>query len=273
MRVAITGSKGQLGTALQRVLYGTALLLIDLPEDDFTDAEHIRDVIAGFAPQVVIHAGAYTNVDGCEENAELAYQVNELGSRNVALACRACDATMVYVSTDYVFDGKKGQPYSESDTPNPLSVYAQSKLAGERVVQSLLDNVYIVRTAWLYSKGGSNFVTTVLRLADQHDELHFVTDEIGSPTYAPDLAQAIVKLIAHPVYGIYHLTNQGTCSRYEWARRILDLVGKADFRLLPSTGYKRLARVPSEVEIRNSRGTALGITLRPWQEALEDCLT
>lgn len=270
MRIAITGSKGQLGTALQVTLAGEDLLLIDLPEDDISDYRHIGKRIASFEPDVVIHGAACTNVDGCEEQPELAYQANALGSRNVALACQTCDAAMVCVSTDYVFDGTKSEPYWEFDDPHPLSVYAQSKLAGERLVRSLLQKHYIVRTAWLYSKSGNNFVKTVLRLANERDELHMVTDEVGSPTYAPDLAEAIARLIQHPAYGIYHFTNQGTCSRFEWARRILDLAGKPDYRLLPSTGYKRLARVPSQVEIRNFCGAALGITLRPWQQALED---
>jgi len=270
MRIAITGSKGQLGTALQAILAEEDLLLIDLPEDDITDYRHIRERITDFAPDVVIHGAAYTNVDGCEEQPELAYRANTLGSRNVALACQACDAAMVCISTDYVFDGLKGEPYWEFDDPHPLSVYAHSKLAGERMVQSLLQRYYIVRTAWLYSKSGNNFVNTVLRLADQRDELHMVTDEAGSPTYAPDLAEAVAKLIHHPAYGIYHFTNQGTCSRFDWARRVLDLAGKPDYRLLPSTNYKRLAKVPAQVEIRNFCGATLGITLRSWSEALED---
>jgi len=270
MRIVITGSKGQLGTALQGVLREAELLLIDLPEDDIADCEAICERIAQFGPEVVIHAAAYTNVDGCEEHPELAYRANALGARNVAVACQACDAAMVYVSTDYVFDGSKDGPYWEFDEPSPLSEYARSKLAGERLVQSLLQRFYVVRTAWLYSKSGGNFVKTVLRLAAQHDELHFVTDEVGSPTYAPDLAQAIGKLILHPAYGIYHFTNAGTCSRYQWARRVLDLAGRSGYRLLPSTGYQRLAKVPPQVEIRNFCGAALGITLRPWQEALED---
>lgn len=270
MRIAVTGSKGQLGTALQAILANEDLLLIDLPEDDITDYRHIQKRIVGFGPDVVIHGAAYTNVDGCEEKPELAYRANALGSRNVALACQACDAAMVCISTDYVFDGLKGEPYWEFDDPHPLSVYARSKLAGERMVQSLLQRYYIVRTAWLYSKSGDNFVKTVLRLAEERDELHMVTDEIGSPTYAPDLAEAVAKLIHHPAYGTYHFTNQGACSRFEWARQILDLAGKPGYRLLPSAHYKRPATVPSHVEIRNFCGAALGITLRPWREALED---
>nr|MBC7244773.1 dTDP-4-dehydrorhamnose reductase [Chloroflexota bacterium] len=271
MRIVITGSAGQLGQALQHVLHGEDLFLLDLPEYDITNYAQVRRAITSFRPQVVIHAAAFTDVDGCELNPETAYRVNALGTQNVALSCQSCDAAMVYISTDYVFDGTKSEPYWEWDRPNPQSVYARSKLAGEYYTQTLLCKFYIVRTAWLYSRTGKNFVKTVLRLADEHDELHFVTDEVGSPTYAPDLAEALHRLIAHPLYGIYHLTNAGVCSRYEWAKAILELAGRPDYPIFPTQGYVRPAKVPARCELRNfCAATQLGITLRHWREALAD---
>jgi len=270
MRIVITGSAGQLGQALQTLLQGHDLLLMDVPQYDITDQAQARAAITAFRPEVAIHAAAMTNVDGCEADPAMAYRVNALGTENVALACQSCGAAMVYISTDYVFDGTRSEPYWEWDHPNPQSIYARSKLAGEYITQELLLKHYIVRTAWLYSRGGKNFVKNVLRLADERPQLQFVTDEVGSPTYAPDLAEALVKLIAQPLYGIYHFTNAGVCSRYEWARAILELAGRADYPIFPTSGYVRAAKVPAHSELRNFNGaTQLGITLRPWREALE----
>jgi dTDP-4-dehydrorhamnose reductase len=271
MRVAITGSAGQLGRALQATLRDQNLLLLDLPEHDLTAYEQTFGIITEFRPDVAIHAAAFTNVDLCEREPETAYRVNALATQNVALACQSCGAAMVYISTDYVFDGAQSEPYWEWDRPNPQSVYARSKWAGEQITQSLLTRFYIARTAWLYSRGGKNFVQSVLRLADERSELSYVTDEVGSPTYAPDLAAALTQLIAHPLYGIYHFTNTGVCSRYEWAKAILELAGRPDYPIHPTQGYQRAAKVPARSELRNFCGaTQLGITLRPWREALAD---
>jgi len=271
MRIAITGSKGQLGTALQARLATETLLPLDLPELDVTDAAQVRRAFEAFKPEAVIHTAALTNVDRCEAEPDLAYRVNALGTQNVALACQRCGAAMVYISTDYVFDGSKGAPYLEYDPPAPLNTYARSKLAGEWATQALLQRFYIVRTAWLYAPGGRNFVQTVLRLAHERGALTMVTDEVGSPTYAPDLADAIARLLPSELYGIYHFTNSGVCSRYEWACAILRLAGLAQVPVTPSQGYVRPARVPKQVELRNFCGaTQLGLTLRPWPEALAD---
>jgi dTDP-4-dehydrorhamnose reductase len=271
MRIAITGSKGQLGTALQTRLASETLLPLDLPEWDMTDAMRVRAILEAFAPDVVIHSAALTDVDRCETDPERAYLVNAVGTQNVALACQRCAAPMLYVSTDYVFDGTKGAPYLEYDPPAPLSVYARTKLAGEWAAQSLLLRFYIVRSAWIYYPGRRNFVETVLRLARERGALSMVTDEAGSPTYAPDLADAIARLLPSELYGIYHFTNTGVCSRYEWACEILRLAGLDHLTVAPSQGYVRPAPVPRRVELRNLYGASqLGITLRPWQEALAD---
>jgi dTDP-4-dehydrorhamnose reductase len=273
MRISIVGSAGQLGTALQRVLVGDELQLLDLPEYDITAFPASLEPLASFGPEVVINCAAMTNVDGCESDPDLAFRVNALGARNVALACQTMDAAMVQVSTDYVFDGTDETPRYEYDQPNPESVYARSKLAGERIVRDLLQRHYIARTAWLYDATHRNFVNTMRRLAQERPSLKVVTNEVGSPTYAADLAEAIGKLIRAPAYGIYHLVNQGVCSRYELARRTLDLVGKADYLLEPTDFYPRPAKVPAHVELANVMGAALGITLRPWEKALAECLT
>ncbi len=269
MRIVITGSAGQLGQALQAELSNHDLFLIDLPDYDITDYRQVQQVIPAYRPDVVIHGAAMTNVDRCESEPDLAYRINALGTQNVALAAAQADSAMVYLSTDYVFDGTSDKPYLEWSQPNPQSVYGKSKLAGEYYVQTLLRRFYVVRTAWLYSLTGNNFVKSVLRLADERPELHYVTDEVGSPTYAPDLGQALVKLIAAPLYGVYHLTNSGVCSRFEWAQAILELAGRQSYPLFPTQGYQRAAKVPAHSELRNyCAATQLNITLRPWRDAL-----
>lgn len=272
MRVVITGHKGQLGQALQQELASEELHGLDLPEHDIADPTTIVDAITALRPEVVIHTAAMTDVDGCERNPELAFRVNTLGTHNIVLACERCGATMVHISTNEVFDGTLGRPYYEWDPPSPRSVYAQSKAAAELWVRTLLRRFYIVRTAWLYARGGSNFVTKIIAAADRHGTLRVVTDEVSSPTYAPDLAQAIARLLRTGHYGIYHFTNSGFCSRYEWARKILDLAGRAHIPVEPITTlqWSRAAPPPLYSPLVNFMGAALGITLRPWEEALQD---
>jgi dTDP-4-dehydrorhamnose reductase len=272
LRIIITGHRGQLGTALQDVLSGAELLGLDLPEHDITDPLTIRETITEFRPDVVIHGAAMTNVDGCEREPETAYRVNALGTQNIAVACEQCGAAMVHVSTNDLFDGKLGRPYYEWDTPSPQSVYAQSKAASEFYVRTLLNRFYIVRTSWLYARGGENFITKIIRAADKHGQLRVVTDEVATPTYAPDLAEAISQLVRTGHFGIYHLTNSGSCSRYEWAKRLLELCGRGHVPVEPirADQWQRDAPPPLFAPIPNFVGAALGITLRPWDEALQD---
>ena len=273
MRIAITGSKGQLGSSLLEVLRSDTLLGIDLPEHDITDLEQTLATVERFAPDVVIHAAAMTDVDGCERYPDAAYRSNALGTRNVAVAAQRCACPMVYISTDYVFDGNKAEPYWEYDEPSPLSVYGRTKWIGERIVRDLVPRHYVVRVAWLYGEGPRNFVRTVRRLAHERERLTMVADEEGSPTYALDLARALKVLVRIPAYGIYHLPNSGVCSRYEWAREILSVSGMSNVTLDTSTNYKRVARVPKRVELRNAFGAEIGIVMRPWQEALREYLS
>jgi dTDP-4-dehydrorhamnose reductase len=272
MRILITGHKGQLGRALQQVLGGEELLGLDLPEYDITDPASIIEPVVEFQPEVVIHGAAMTDVDGCERNPEQAFRVNALGTQNVALACGRAGAAMVHVSTNDVFDGKLGRPYYEWDKLSPQSIYAQSKAAAEFYVRTLLSRFYIVRTSWLYARGGSNFVTKIIAAADKYAALRVVTDEVSAPTYAPDLAQAIARLIATEHYGIFHFSNSGLCSRHEWACKILEMSGREHVPVTPITSdqWQRAAPPPLYAPIANVVGAALGITLRPWQEALEE---
>ena len=271
MRIAITGYKGQLGRSLHMLLEGEELFLIDLPEHDFTDPA-IIEALLDFRPEVVIHAGAYTDVEGCARDPDLAYRVNGLGAQHIALACQRGGAAMVYVSTNEVFDGQKGEPYLEWDEPHPINPYGASKLAGELFTRSLVSRHYIVRTTWLYTPGGNNFPSKIIRAADERGRLRVVTDEISSPTYAPDLAQAIVQLIETGLYGTYHFINEGACSRYEFALRILELSGRSEVLVEPITSdqYPRLSTPPLNCVLRNFCGAFHGITLRHWEEALED---
>ncbi len=273
MRIVITGCKGQLGQALQCTLADEQLLGLDLPEWDMTDPACVQTVV-GFQPDVVIHAAAMTNVDACERDPEAAFRVNVLGTHHIALACGQSGAAMVHISTNEVFDGTLGRPYYEWDTPAPRSVYARSKAAAEFYVRTLLNRFYIVRTAWLYARGGNNFVAKILAGADRLGALRVVTDEVSSPTYAPDLAQAIARLIPTGHYGIYHFTNSGFCSRYDWACEILKQTRRSHVPVEPITTdqWPRPAPPPLYAPLVNFTGAALGITLRPWQEGLLEYL-
>jgi dTDP-4-dehydrorhamnose reductase len=272
MRIVITGHKGQLGLALQEVLVQEQVLGLDQPEVDITDADSTIDTVTGFRPDLVIHAAAMTDVDGCERDPEMAFRVNVLGTQNIAVACGRLKAAMVHVSTNDVFDGKSGQPYYEWDTPSPQSVYARSKAAAEFYVRTLLRRFYIVRTAWLYARDGNNFVTKIIAAADKHGALRVVTDEVSAPTYAPDLAQAIAQLVRTGHYGIYHFTNSGACSRYDWACKVLKLSGRGYVPIEPITSdqWQRAASPPLYAPIVNFVGAALGIHLRPWEDALQE---
>jgi dTDP-4-dehydrorhamnose reductase len=272
MRIAYTGSKGQLGQSLGRELAAHHLLGLDVPEHDIADPFAIGQTIVDFRPDVVIHGAAMTDVDGCERDPELAFRINALGTQNVALACERSGAALVHVSTNDVFDGRLGRPYYEWDTPTPRSTYARSKAAGEFYVRSLLQHFYIVRTAWVYARGGSNFVTKIVAAADKHGALRVVSDEVSAPTYAPDLAAAIARLMVTGHYGIYHFTNSGICSRHEWAVKILELAGRGHVPVeaITTDQWPRAAEPPLYAPIVNFAGAALGITLRPWEEALEE---
>jgi dTDP-4-dehydrorhamnose reductase len=274
MRIYLTGAKGQLGRALMRRLAQHDLLGVDLPEVDLTDLNAARSSLAAFKPDLIIHAAAYTDVDGAARNPDLAYRVNALGTRNVAVASEAIGAALLAISTNEVFDGAKHEPYLEFDPTNPINPYAKSKLAAEVFVRDLTTRFFIVRTAWLYGLGGNNFVKKIIAHADTEGKLRVVTDEVSSPTYTEDLITAIEQLSATGAYGIYHFTNDGVCSRYEFAQKILELSGRTHIPIEPIVlaDYPRPSTPPPYAPLRNFCGAQIGITLRPWQDALADYL-
>jgi dTDP-4-dehydrorhamnose reductase len=272
MRIFISGNRGQLGHELMRAFSTHTVDGGDLPELDITGADTTRRTIEAARPDIVIHAAALTDTRLCEDDPDLAHRVNGLGTRNVALACRDAGAALLYVSTNEVFDGLKGEPYVESDASKPVNAYGRSKLEGEEEARALVDRFYIVRTAWLYGGGSRDFPSKILAAASQEPELTVVTDEVATPTLAGDLAAAIARLVEIGVCSVYHFTNSGECSRFEWAREVLCLAGRPDVVLKPSTlaEYKPYPPKPPYTVLRNEAGARLGITLRPWQEALAE---
>ena len=270
MRIFITGNRGPLGRELMRAFSAHTVDGGDLPEFDVTDAGATRRRIEAARPDIVIHAAALTDTRLCEDDPHLANRVNGLGTRNVALACRDAGAALLNVSTNEVFDGLKGEPYVESDTPNPVNAYGRSKLAGEEEARAALDRIYVVRTAWLYGGGERDFPSKILAAAARQAELTVVTDEIATPTHARPLAKAIARLVKTGAYGVYHFTNSGECSRFEWAREVLRLAGRSDVAMNQTTlaAYNPYPPKPPYTVLRNETGARLGIELRPWQEAL-----
>jgi len=272
MRIFITGNRGQLGRELMRAFSAHTVDGGDLPEFDVTDAGATRRRIETARPDIVIHAAALTDTRLCEDDPDLAHRVNGLGTRNVALACRDAGAALLYVSTNEVFDGLKRESYVESDAPNPVNAYGRSKLEGEEEAHALVERLYVVRTAWLYGSDERDFPSKMLAAASQQAELTVVTDEVATPTFARDLAAAIARLLEGQVFGVYHFTNSGDCSRFEWAREVLRLAGRPDVVLKPSTlaEYNAYPPKPPYTVLRNEAGARLGIALRPWQEALAE---
>ena len=272
MRILITGGNGQLGRALQTVLAGDDVVALGHGELDITDAGAVKRALAEARPEVVVHSAAWTDTAGCEKDPERALLVNGRGAGIVAGACRAAGAAMVYVSSNEVFDGEKGAPYDEDDATNAINAYAASKLEGERRVREALEPRYIVRTSWLYGPGRVSFPEKIIQAAKSQGKLRAVTDEIASPTWTVDLAEAIGKLVRQPAYGVFHFSNAGWCSRMEWAVEILRLAGMSDVPVAPATmaEFDLPYRKPVFTAIANNNGARLGIRLRPWQEALAD---
>lgn len=275
MQLFITGIKGQLGSDLaRRASQSHEVSGGDLPEFDITDLARARAAIAAARPDVVLHCAAMTDVDGAARRPDLAYLANGLGAQNVALASAGAGAAMLYVSSNEVFDGTKAEPYREFDNTNPINPYAYSKLAGEWFTQRLLSRFYIVRTSWLTGSGGRNFVHRIRQLADERGSLRIVTDEVACPTFVSDLSAAILKLIATEQFGLYHFVNAGYCSRYDYARRILELTGRRHVPLEPITlaDYPRPSTPPKFTPLANLCGAAIGIELRSWEDALKEFL-
>jgi len=272
MRIVITGAIGRLGSKLVELLsHDHDVSGIDYDQLDITDFMAARTIISDLDPDVVIHCAAWTDVDGCARDPEKAIRINGHGAQNIALAAANVDAPIVYVSTNEVFYGQLNRPYLEYDMPNPANSYGYSKMVGERAVAEINQKHYIVRTSWLFAHGGKNFIHSIINAAQSGDHLRVVTDEVANPTYNDDLAVAITKLIRTERYGIYHLTNEGACSRYTFARHVLDTAGFDDVFIEPisSKEWPRASVPPAYTALTNLAGEMLGITLRPWTEAVE----
>lgn len=269
MRVIVTGANGQLGRALTQILTKNNFDVLNFPRMDVADSAIVAALSDAY-PELVIHCAAMTNVDGCAKDPDRAFKVNAFGAQNVAHACLRCNAQMVYISSNEVFDGRSDRPYLETDPPHPINPYGSSKRAGEQMAATYLRNqLYVVRTSWVFG-GGYTFPEKIIAAADKHGELRVVKDEVSNPTYAPDLAQAIVELVRSQQTGIYHLSNSGPASRFEFAQEVLRLAGRGHVPLHPITlaDYPRPSMVPPFTPLANTRGAQLGITLRPWQAAL-----
>jgi len=268
MRILITGANGQLGCDLQRTLASHELILMDFPTFDLTKSS-CEEQVASAQSDLVIHAAGYTDVDGAEHQPDLAMAVNAQGTEWVARGTTRAKARLIYISTDYVFDGLKRTPYLENDPPNPLSAYGKSKLEGERRALAHCPNALVVRTSWLYGTHGKNFVKTMMRLAMEQPELRVVADQRGCPTNAADLAQALAQMLRVNMRGIVHATGTGDCTWYELASAIVSAMGR-EIPVYPITTAEagRRAARPGYSVLANSMLKQSGITLPHWRDSL-----
>lgn len=285
MKILITGGKGQLGNELLSIIKsGQAeigqlekakeyeVVSYDVDKLDISDLNKVREILNLEKPNVVINCAACTNVDGCESNEELAFKVNSLGPRNLAMISEEIDAKLVQVSTDYVFSGEEREvPFREYDLTSPYSVYGKTKLMGEEFVKQYSKKAFIVRTSWLYGYVGHNFVYTMRRLGSEKEFLTVVNDQKGNPTHANDLAYHILKLIETEEYGIYHCTGKGECTWYDFAKKIMEL-SKLNCEVRPCTSeeFKTPAKRPEYSSLDNMMlRCTIGDEMRNWEEAIE----
>ena len=275
MKILVTGGTGLLGTDLVALLAEQkhSILKPDSKDLDISNAAVVQSTIEKSNPQLFIHCARYTDVDGCEKDQDKAIRINGLGTKNIAESCEKLDIPIVYLSTDYVFNGNNQVPYRESDPIDPINVYGMSKLMGERYIQKATLKYFIVRTSWVYGKGGRNFVDTILDKAKTALELKVVNDQIGSPTWSVDLSKAIADLIVTSEYGIYHITNNGICSWFDFAQKILEFSEIEGIKVIPASSQEinRPARRPAYSKLNtDSFQNTTGHKLRTWEEALKD---
>ncbi len=272
MKILIIGAGGRLGKRVVHFLEQQGHIVASSTEDDLdmTNYGAVMDRVRGESPSLVVNCAAMTDVDRCALYPDEANLINGIGTQIIALACQRYDAALCHISTNEVFDGERSQPYLEYDTPRPINAYGYSKWLGEQFVRDLLTRFYIVRTSWLFAHGGVNFLQKIYAAAQAGKPLSVVTDEIAAPTYNEDLAVAIAALVGTQRYGIYHLLNDGSASRYEFARHALDCYGMQDYPIAPisSAQFSRPSKPPACAILRNFVGAAAGIVLRDWKSAV-----
>lgn len=277
MKVLVTGTKGQLGYDVVNELEkrGHTAVAVDIEEMDITDAVSVERVITEAEVEAVIHCAAYTAVDAAEDNVEICRRVNAEGTENIAKVCKKLDLKMIYISTDYVFDGEGERPWEPDDEGHPLNVYGQTKYEGELAVEKYLEKYFIVRIAWVFGVNGKNFIKTMLKLSETHEELNVVDDQVGSPTYTYDLAVLLVDMVESDKYGRYHATNEGLCTWYEFAKEIFRQAG-VEVKVNPVTSDMFPAKAKRSKNSRMSKDKldANGFHRLPtWQDALERYLS
>lgn len=279
MKIVITGCDGQLGKEIVKQLNreekisGNELFALNRLKLDISDFNNVNKYISSIKPDVVINCAAFTKVDLCEDEIELAYKINSIGPKNLSICCEKVNAKLVQISTDYVFDGKNKNLYREDDITNPQSVYGKSKLLGEKYVQDFCSKYFIIRTAWLYGDG-NNFVNTMLKLSESKDEINVVNDQIGTPTSTVDLAKVILKLIYTENYGLYHGTNKGYCSWYDFAKKIFE-IKKIDIKVNPINSEEYISKVkrPQYSVLDNFLLRIINLDeFRNWEDALYEYL-
>lgn len=273
MKILVTGVKGQLGYDVIKELAnrGHEAIGVDIEEMDITDADSVYKVISESAVNAVIHCAAYTAVDAAEDNQEICRKVNVDGTQNIATVCKKLEIKMMYISTDYVFNGEGMIPWEPDDERQPLNVYGQTKYEGELAVQDTLDEYFIVRIAWVFGINGKNFIKTMLNLAKTHDRLTVVNDQYGSPTYTYDLAKLLVDMIVTDKYGVYHATNEGICTWYEFACEIFRQAGvEVDVQPVTSDAFPVKAKRPSNSRMSKEKLEQNGFQRLPtWQNAVK----
>lgn len=281
MKVIVTGATGQLGTDVVNNLRsnGHDVLACDRNEMDITDLAQCQQVISQYQPDAVIHCAAYTAVDAAETDIDGAYKVNAVGTRNIAVAAESIGSKLIYISTDYVFDGTSEAPYQEYDNTNPQSIYGKSKRAGEVLVQSLSSRFFIVRTSWVYGQYGNNFVKTMLRLGQEKPSLKVVHDQKGSPTYTVDLANFLIEIMKSEKYGVYHASNSDACTWYEFTQAIFEEARQLGLNIIANpepcstAEFPRPAHRPANSVMEHLSIRTNGFKdLRPWREGLKDFL-
>ena len=274
--ILVTGSTGQLGSDVVKELLkrGYSTLSPNRSELNLCSEDNIRNYILNSNCEAIVHCAAYTQVDKAEDEKDLCIKINATATKHIAKCAKILDIPMIYISTDYVFDGTKDGKYTENDETNPINIYGESKLAGEKYVQEILDKYYIVRTSWVFNINGKNFIETMLRLSKANNQLSIVNDQIGSPTYTKDLSRLLVDMLETSKYGLYHATNEVYCSWYEFANTIFKLANiNIDIKAINSNEYASRAKRPMNSKLSKDKLIEYGFKPLPhWEDALKDYL-